>query len=122
MTERHDVTGACLCGAVRFTATLPDRALGVCWCSQCRRQCSGPLVAVSAAERWLIDGFPGSWRASDHATRGFCGKCGSTLYWQRDGEGPQFTLGALDARDGYRIASVVHPEDRPRFVDLEALR
>ena len=118
----HDVTGACLCGAVRFHATLPDHDLGVCWCSQCRRQCSGPLVATSAAERWSIDGFPGTWRASDFATRGFCGKCGSMLYWQRDGEGPQFTLGVLDARDGYRIASVVHAGDRPRVVDLEALR
>lgn len=116
----HEVTGGCLCGAVRFRATLPDREVGACWCSQCRRQNSGPLIAVACATSWSIDGRVTTFRASDAATRGFCAVCGSTLYWQGDGQPVEFTLGALDHRDGYRLVRAIHPEGRPAFYDLEA--
>lgn len=109
----HEVTGGCLCGAVRFTATLPSRALTVCWCTQCLRQNSGPLVTAADAEAWQITGEVAAFRASDHASRGFCAACGSTIFWQEDGDGPAFALGALDARDGYRVARTVHEDTRP---------
>ena len=118
----HAVTGGCLCGAVRYSAVLPDHDLCVCWCSQCRRQCSGPLVSLSPAVEWAVEGEAATFRASDHASRGFCAACVSTLFWQGDGEGPSFTLGSLDHRDGYRIARVVHADGRPDAYDLEALR
>lgn len=118
--DAHQVTGGCLCGAVRFSATLPDRNLSFCWCSQCRRQVSGPLICVSEAVQWTItSGRAETYRASTSASRGFCARCGSTLYWQADKRGPGFTLGSLDKRDGYRLTHVVHPEDRPDFYDVE---
>ena len=107
------VTGRCLCGAVRLAATLPSHDLTLCWCSQCQALNSGPLVSTEAAEAWEISGPVATFRASDHATRGFCPACGSTLYWQENEQGPSFALGALDTRDGYRIAHVVHAETRP---------
>lgn len=118
----HQVTGGCLCGQVRFTATLPSHELSLCWCTQCLRQNSGPLVCVAKAEDWEVTGEVGTFRASDHATRGFCPVCGSMIFWQGDGDGPSFTLGALDARDGYRIGRVVHDDTRPDFYDYEAAR
>lgn len=118
----HQVTGGCLCGQVRFTATLPSHELSLCWCTQCLRQNSGPLVCVAKAEEWEVTGEVGAFRASDRATRGFCPVCGSMIFWQGDGDGPSFTLGALDARDGYRIGRVVHDDTRPDFYDYEAAR
>lgn len=119
---RHRVTGGCLCGGVRFAATLPSHDLTVCWCTQCLRQNSGPLVCVADAEAWEITGEVAHYRASGHATRGFCATCGSMIFWQGDGDGPAFTLGALDARDGYRIARMVHEDTRPDVYDYEAAR
>ncbi len=109
----HEVTGGCLCGQVRYRATLPTRELVVCWCSQCLRQNSGPLVSIRPAEAAEISGPVAGFRASGFATRGFCPHCGSTIYWQQDGEQPYFAHGSLDERDGYRIAEVLHEDTRP---------
>lgn len=109
----HRVAGGCLCGRVRFTATLPSHDLSVCWCTQCLRQNSGPLVSTEDAETWEVTGEVAGFRASDTATRGFCADCGSTIFWQGDGEAPGFALGALDLRDGYRVTRVLHEDTRP---------
>ena len=39
-------TGHCLCGAVQYTATLPEEGLGACHCEMCRRWTGGPYVSV----------------------------------------------------------------------------
>ena len=110
----HSVIGGCLCGAVRFEAELASRKLSVCWCTQCMRQNSGPLVSTRRVRgHRFTAGTPATFRASDTATRGFCAACGSTLYWQADGAQPGFALGALDHRDGFQVADIVCPDTRP---------
>lgn len=118
----HDVSGGCLCGRVRFTATIPSHDLGACWCAQCLRQNSGPLICVANATHHEIAGEVAQFRASDHATRGFCAQCGSMVFWQGDGDAPAFTLGSLDQRDGYRLAGAVHEDTRPDVYRLEGTR
>lgn len=80
--------GGCLCGAVTFRARGPLRGVVYCHCSQCRRQTGHFYAATNvAADRIAIAGAAHiTWyRASGFARRGFCGTCGSALFWQRDG-------------------------------------
>lgn len=102
MTETH--SGSCLCGAVRFTASGPLGGVIYCHCSQCRKQ-TGHFFAgtnvptdslvVTGADRVVW------YRSSPEARRGFCGSCGSTLFWQADGYPYTSILaGAFDGATG----------------------
>jgi hypothetical protein len=105
-------TGRCLCGAVRYEVRGPLRDVLVCHCVECRRW-SGHLGAFSAtraedlaledersALRWVSS--PESDRG---AKRGFCGECGSSLFWRAAGSDRiNVAAGTLDRPTGLRIA------------------
>ena len=81
------VAGSCLCGAVEFEARLPSKFCAHCHCSNCRRAHGAAFVTwvgfpkervktisrVDALHRYLTD---------TGATRSFCSKCGSTLFFE----------------------------------------
>jgi hypothetical protein len=76
--------GSCLCRAIRFTITGELRPIMYCHCEQCRRT-SGHHVAATACARDKIDieddGQLRWYQSSDDAKRGFCARCGSSLFW-----------------------------------------
>ena len=81
-----DQTGGCLCGAVRYRVTGPLRPVVACHCSQCRRT-SGHVAAFTAcaAGDLVLESDRGLrwYRSSPEAERGFCGECGSNLFWRQ---------------------------------------
>lgn len=102
-------TGGCLCGAVRYEVTGPLRPVVACHCEQCRRQ-SGHFVAATATRTEHLrmtesDGL--RWyRSSAEARRGFCGTCGSSLFWAPDhGRHISIMAGTLDRPSGLRMAA-----------------
>ena len=85
MATQTNVTGSCFCGAVRFTIAPPTLFCGHCHCSMCRRSHGAGFVtwfAVPNDQFNLVAGEPDLVRftSSDHGTRSFCGRCGSTLF------------------------------------------
>ena len=79
------VPGSCFCGAVRFSAQLPSLFCGHCHCSMCRRSHGAGYVtwfAVPRAQFVLESGEAelARFRSSDHGTRSFCRRCGSSLF------------------------------------------
>lgn len=104
MTMLH--RGSCLCGAVAYEVHGPLRDVIACHCSQCRKQ-TGHYMAATAASREhfkLVRDDELRWyRSSGAAQRGFCGRCGSVLFWSRDG-GPyiSITAGTIDGPTGVR--------------------
>jgi len=51
--------------------------------------------------------------SSEHARRGFCGRCGSTLFW--DGRGRDYiaiAAGTLDGKTGLKIARHIFTADK----------
>ncbi len=82
--ERSVHRGSCLCGAVRFEVTGSLPPPDACHCTQCRKH-SGHFFASTDVRRGAltIEGADAlSWfRSSDKAQRGFCSKCGSSLFW-----------------------------------------
>jgi hypothetical protein len=103
-------TGRCLCGAVRYEVRGPLGDVLICHCEECRRW-HGHISAFTAARREDLavdDGRLVRWvdsPASDaHARRGFCGECGSSLFWDAPGrETISIAAGTLDVseRAGY---------------------
>ncbi len=118
--ETH--TGGCLCGAVRYEARGPLADVTACHCGQCRRQ-SGHLYATTsiAAEHFtLIEDRGLKWyRASATARRGFCGECGSTLFWESDaGDSTAILAGSLDAPTGLKLARHIFVDDKGDYYEI----
>ncbi len=100
--------GSCGCGAVRYTLTPPTVFASHCHCQSCRKASGAAFLSWTSApkERVQIDGESAlTWhRTSDAIRWGFCGTCGTTLFYVADGPHPEspktdsvyVTLGSLD--------------------------
>jgi hypothetical protein len=93
-------TGGCQCGAVRYRieGALIDPAL--CHCRMCQKASGNLFMAMvgSLLEHFEITrGEPAWFRSSDAFERGFCGHCGTPLFFKKiDGKGIGVTIGSLD--------------------------
>ena len=115
-------TGSCNCGGVRFEIAGEMPAASVCHCGQCRRQ-SGHLWASTHVpdDQLTLTAQDGLrwYRSSDRAQRGFCGTCGSFLFWKAEGEAAtSIAMGALDAPTGLRVARHIFVADKGDYYDI----
>ena len=99
-------TGSCLCGAVKYEAQNLRKILA-CHCVQCRKQ-TGHFMAATAASNVdfkITDASGLKWyRSSATAERGFCGECGSVLFWRKDGgDYISITAGSIDGPTGLEL-------------------
>lgn len=123
MIPPERLSGKCLCETVRFELTAPFRPVVVCHCSQCARW-TGYAVAVTAVglERFRFTAGETNvqwFRASDHAARGFCRTCGSTLFWKPDsGDRISVAAGALSGPTGLTIGAHIYVADKPDFTEI----
>lgn len=85
-----DITGRCLCSAVRYQCTDIEMA-GHCYCNDCRRSsgtghCSHMIVPEQGFE---ISGnlkfYDASSDSGNMVSRGFCPECGSPVYSTNSG-------------------------------------
>jgi hypothetical protein len=86
MTNPTTYSGGCLCGAVRFEVEVPTKWCAHCHCSLCRRAHGAAFVTWFGVEndrfRFLEGESDVGWYAStEEARRGFCRRCGSTLFF-----------------------------------------
>jgi hypothetical protein len=97
-------SGSCLCGAVRFEATGPLRGVVYCHCTQCRKQSGHHFASTNVPDdRLVVHGAENvTWfAASEDAKRGFCGRCGSVLFWKhRKLDYTSINAGAFDTPSG----------------------
>ena len=102
MTSPH-LTGACLCGAIRYRLEGPVTRINHCHCSQCKRQTGAAFATwvTLPARQAAFDGAPVAYfRSSEIAERGFCPTCGSALTWRRiGGDMIDLSAGTLDDPD-----------------------
>jgi len=77
------LTGGCHCGDIRYETA--DEAIHhcLCHCLDCRKSAGAPAVAwaLVPADRVTIIGEPVWYVSSQHGRRGFCGRCGSGLFY-----------------------------------------
>ncbi len=89
MNESAVLTGGCLCGSVRFEIEPPTKWCSHCHCSLCRRAHGAAFVTwfgVEKAQFRISEGDSAvQWHhSSEEARRGFCGRCGSTLFFESE--------------------------------------
>ena len=116
-------SGSCLCKAVTFQVNGPLRSVVNCHCNQCRKW-TGHFVAATAA--WKQDlkihdpQNQLTWfQSSEHAWRGFCKRCGSGLFWQRDNlETTTILAGSLDGATGLRTEAQIYVDDKGDYYTL----
>ncbi len=117
-------TGGCLCGAVRYTVRGALRHVVGCHCSQCRRWTGNFVTATRAltAELEIADSGTLTWyRSSGEAERGFCGRCGSSLFWRASAEEGTHTVimaGSLDPPTGLKLQRHIFVADKSDFYDI----
>lgn len=81
------VTGSCLCGAVRFRASLPSKWVAHCHCTYCRRAHGAAFVtwAGFAASQFALAprSQPPRWyESSPGARRASCPTCGTPMFFE----------------------------------------
>lgn len=122
MTTSTPRAGGCLCGAVRYAVTGPLRAVVLCHCTQCRRSTGHFMAATAARHRdfRLSAAAELRWYASsDSARRGFCGRCGSTLFWQAEGRDYiRIAAGTLDDTTGLDCACHIFVADKGDYYEI----
>ena len=107
---RAMTTGGCLCGAVRFEVSGKLRDVAVCHCSMCRKWHGAPGPYTDAERRnlrFLRDEGLGWYTSSSFARRGFCKRCGSSLFWERPGA-PRLSIAAGAFDDPTPLRTVRH--------------
>jgi hypothetical protein len=101
------LNASCQCGSVRSQVDETPAAATACHCVQCRKQ-SGHFFAsanvrksaVTFVQSDTLKRFP----SSEKIRRGFCGTCGSSLFWEpafRDWT--SIALGAFDGPTGVQL-------------------
>lgn len=98
-TPTSNATGSCLCGSVRYDVDGELRPVIYCHCEQCRKT-SGHYVAATACKRRnlniLADNELRWFQSSAAAERGFCQRCGSSLFWKpKEGDYVSIMAGSL---------------------------
>jgi hypothetical protein len=115
-------TGSCLCGAVKFECDEPLRPIVICHCTQCRKQTGSVMHATAVDNEHLrmTETRGLKWyRASSWAQRGFCGECGSSMFWKPDnGKHTSFSAGSLDDATGLAIEGHIFCADKGDYYEI----
>jgi hypothetical protein len=110
----HELTGGCLCGAIRYTVSAPITELRACHCGDCQKASgtAGSVNAVIPSTAFkLTQGTPRCYALTADSGRKlhryFCGDCGSPIYSQRPAA-PEMVVvraGTLDAAGDMKITA-----------------
>jgi hypothetical protein len=133
------LTGACLCGLVRFEISAPPLSATYCHCTRCQRRTGSGASASAKLEPGSLTVVAGrdlirTYQPADGFPKDFCSECGGAL-WSRDPENPEaksVRLGAIDGDPGIRpsahqytaYAAIWEPipdDGLPRYPERRAL-
>ncbi len=128
----ENLTGGCMCGAVRYEVTGPPKAVFHCHCESCRSHTGAPVatLAVLTADQVSFSGTARKgYGSAPGVVRAFCPECGTPLTWETDhphwGLLCSLHISTFDAPDGLapsahsfygeRIAWMDVSDDLPRY-------
>ena len=108
------LTGGCLCGAIRYTVSVPITELRACHCKDCQKSSgtagsanamipsSGLMITQGTPKRFTVTADSGR-----TLHRFFCGDCGSPLFSRREltPETTSLRIGTLDNAPAMKITA-----------------
>ena len=119
MTSHH---GSCLCGGITYEVTGKLREVIACHCNQCRKT-SGHFVAATACDdndlKFIKLDTLTWYRSSERAERGFCNRCGSTMFFRSDvGNMTAIMAGTLDGPSGLKMSHHIHCATKGDYFEI----
>jgi hypothetical protein len=116
------ITGSCECSAVMFELAGKLRQVIACHCTQCRKTSGHYWAATSVPTQQLklVKSSSLKWyRSSDKARRGFCTGCGSSLFYELDGEGRTAVgAGTLETPNGLKTMRHIYVADKGDYYSI----
>ena len=115
--------GSCLCGGVTYTLTGPLRDSVACHCVQCRKTSGHYVSATQVGPGQLVinsDETLTYYASSPDARRGFCNRCGASLFWQHDDDNGAVSVmsGTLDGPTGMTTAKHIFTAFKGDYYDI----
>ena len=113
--------GSCMCGQVTYQVNGVLRPITACHCIQCRKSSGHYSAATSTAnENLKIQGDSLKWfKSSEVASRGFCGTCGSNLFWRPVGKGrTSIFTGSIDGPTELKTENQIFVESKGDYYEL----
>jgi hypothetical protein len=106
---------------VRYEVAGPLRDVVICHCSRCLRT-HGHAAAYSACARsdlvLLRDGGL-RWYEADGRARGFCGRCGASLFWSAEGSDTiSVAAGTLHPPTGLKTAAHIYTRGHADYYEI----
>jgi hypothetical protein len=122
----HPITGSCLCGALRYTASAEPIYAGYCFCEDCRKASGSGFIAfmgfAASALSFTGDAVTHTLVQSDgrKSERNFCPRCGGLVYGGARGQVEQHTIyaGSLDDPTRFKPTMAIFNSRRPAWVPL----
>jgi len=114
------VSGACLCGAVKYSSEADLDHAHACHCKMCQKaggvcpsaKCTAPLVFEN-------EDTLGVYKSSDWGERLFCSVCGSSLAWRmQDGSLVFVAVGTLDDASEVKFESQIFIDHKPDYYNF----
>lgn len=114
--------GSCLCGAVRFEVGCELEGPDACHCTQCRKSSGHYFASVNVPRSALkVEGAEHvNWfQSSEKVRRGFCGTCGSPLFWDPIfKDWTSLAMGALEAPTNTKLALHIFVAEKGDYYDI----
>ena len=116
------LTGGCLCGEVRYAAQGEPINVRVCHCRLCQRAIGAAFNAraLYAVDKVSVSGPVGTAHSSEGLKRGFCTRCGTTIFSKREALGIMgLTCGSLDDPSGFAPSDHIWVSSQQPWLKLD---
>lgn len=115
--------GSCLCGAVRFRVAGPLPAPDACHCNACRKVSGHYFVSTDVKRAALsVSGQVHLrwYQSSEKVRRGFCGTCGSTLFFDPviETDWTAVAMGAFEGPTGTHLGKHIFVAEKGDYYDI----
>ncbi len=112
--------GQCLCGAIEISAPS-IKTIALCHCSMCRRWGSGPMHALHCEGEVNFSGAtPSRYQSSEWAERGFCGQCGTHLFYYLRPANQYILSAGLFPEQNFSVTQEIFVDEKPAYYSLQA--
>ncbi len=127
-TQPVEITGGCLCGAVRYRVTAPPIVTRTCWCRVCQYlgAGSGTVNVCFPTSAFTIQGEPRDYRSlADSGSvmhRRFCAACGTPMFSEAESR-PHLIFvraGTLDNPELAKPAMTIWTSQAPTWACVDA--
>ncbi|MDO6565463.1 GFA family protein [Alteromonas sp. 1_MG-2023] len=116
--------GRCLCGDIKVTAENINPKFTVCHCDSCRQWGGSALFALQCGTQVKFENVNPTnssnnikiHPSSEWASRGFCGNCGSHLFYMLNETGEyNIPVGIFQGLDGLEMDMQYFSDQRPNY-------